>query len=55
MTNSFHGTAFSVIFHKNFYVEALQKDFKPNDRVESLLNLTKLNGCKIETLDDCVS
>lgn len=53
VTNSFHGTAFSVIFHKNFYVEALQKDFKPNDRVESLLNLTEMNGCKIETLDDC--
>lgn len=53
VTNSFHGTAFSVIFHKNFYVEALQKDFKPNDRVESLLNLTELNTCKIKTLDDC--
>ena len=53
VTNSFHGTAFSVIFHKNFYVEALQKDFKPNDRVESLLNLTKLNSCKITKLDDC--
>lgn len=53
VTNSFHGTAFSVIFNKNFYVEALQKDFKPNDRVESLLNLTKLNSCKITKLDDC--
>lgn len=53
VTNSFHGTAFSVIFHKNFYVEALQKDFKPNDRVESLLNLTKLTSCKITKLDDC--
>lgn len=53
VTNSFHGTAFSIIFHKNFYVEALQKDFKPNDRVESLLNLTKLNSCKIKTIDDC--
>ena len=53
VTNSFHGTAFSVIFHKDFYVEALQKDFKPNDRVESLLCLTGLDGCKVKTLEDC--
>ena len=51
--NLFHGTAFSVIFHKDFYVEALQKDFKPNDRVESLLCLTGLDGCKVKTLEDC--
>lgn len=54
VTNSFHGTAFSVLFHKKFYVEALQKDFKPNDRVESLLTITGLDSCKIKTLDDCV-
>lgn len=53
VTNSFHGTAFSVIFHKDFYVEALQKDFKPNDRVESLLCLTGLDECKVKTLEDC--
>lgn len=53
VTNSFHGTAFSIIFGKKFYVEALQKDFKPNDRVESLLALTKLEKSKIRTLDDC--
>ena len=34
-------------------VEALQKDFKPNDRVESLLCLTGLDGCKVKTLEDC--
>jgi len=54
VTNSFHGTAFSIIFHKEFYVEALQKDFKPNDRVESLLKITNLQSCKINSLDDCV-
>lgn len=53
VTNSFHGTAFSIIFQRPFYVEALQKDFKPNDRVESLLNSTELNICKIKTLNDC--
>ena len=41
------------IFHKDFYVEALQKDFKPNDRVESLLCLTGLDECKVKTLEDC--
>mgnify|MGYP000099179763 CR=1 FL=1 len=45
---------FLLFFHKIFIVEALQKDFKPNDRVESLLNLTDLNVCKIKTLEDCV-
>ncbi len=54
VTNSFHGTAFSILFHKQFYVEALQKDFKPNDRVESLLNITNLGNCQIKSLDDCV-
>lgn len=54
VTNSFHGTAFSIIFHKEFYVEALQKNFKPNDRVESLLNMTGLDGCKITGLVDCI-
>lgn len=54
VTNSFHGTAFSILFHKKFYVEALQKNFKPNDRVESLLEITGLNVSKIKTLDDCI-
>lgn len=54
VTNSFHGTAFSVIFHKEFYVEALQRDFKPNDRVESLLEITDLGSSQIKSLDDCV-
>ena len=31
----------------------LQKDFKPNDRVESLLCLTGLDECKVKTLEDC--
>ena len=34
-------------------MEALQKDFKPNDRVESLLCLTGLDECKVKTLEDC--
>lgn len=53
VTNSFHGTAFSVIFHKDFYVEPKQKDFKPNDRVESLLKITHLENASIYSLEDC--
>ncbi len=53
VTNSFHGTAFSIIFKRNFYVETKQKDFKKNDRAEHLLKLTGLTGSIIESLDDC--
>ena len=53
VTNSFHGTAFSIIFNRNLYVETKQKDFKKNDRAENLLKLTGLTDSIIETLDDC--
>lgn len=53
VTNSFHGTAFSVIFNRKLYVETKQKDFKKNDRAENLLKLTGLTDSIIETLDDC--
>ena len=53
VTNSFHGTAFSIIFERQFYVETKQKDFKKNDRAENLLKLTGLTDSIIESLDDC--
>lgn len=53
VTNSFHGTAFSVIFNRKMYVETKQKDFKKNDRAENLLKLTGLTDSIISTLDDC--
>lgn len=37
---------------ENFYKTFTIKD-KPNDRVESLLCLTGLDGCKVKTLEDC--
>lgn len=50
-TNSFHGTAFSVIYHKNFIVETETASSR-NIRSEELLNTLKLdsrilsdNGC----------
>lgn len=54
VTNSFHGTALSIIFKRNFYVETKQKDFKKNDRAEHLLKLTGLTGSSIESVDDCI-
>ncbi len=38
ISNSFHGTVFSVIFHKEFYVFNRQKA-KVNSRMESLLKM----------------
>ncbi|HWT76042.1 MAG TPA: polysaccharide pyruvyl transferase family protein [Mobilitalea sp.] len=43
VTNSFHGTAFSVIFRKNFYVEVDYGD-KYNDRIDSLLGNLNLRS-----------
>lgn len=37
VTNSFHGTAFSIIFNKKFYVELLKTDSKVNSRIENIL------------------
>lgn len=37
ITNSFHGTAFSIIFKKNFWVEKLNGNTCTNDRFVSLL------------------
>lgn len=37
VTNSFHGTAFSMIFNKKFYVELLKTDSKVNSRIENIL------------------
>ena len=43
MTNSFHGTAFSIIYHKPFLVFPLIKPFeKMNDRIETLLEEHRL-------------
>lgn len=39
MTNSFHGTVFSLIFHKNFYCEAYYGDHQNNRIIELLENL----------------
>lgn len=43
LTNSFHGTAFSIIFQKQFMVEIAGREGNKNNRSESLLNLLGLN------------
>lgn len=42
VTNSFHGTAFSILFHKKFFVEYLPEPSKANSRLENILNLFQL-------------
>lgn len=44
VTNSFHGTAFSIIFNKLFFVELLKSDAKVNSRLINILDTFGLNG-----------
>lgn len=44
ITNSFHGTVFSILLKKKFLVEYNGKS-KLNDRIENLLNICKLEHC----------
>lgn len=48
VTNSFHGTAFSIIFHKPFCVATL-RDGKRIERIADLLEETGLECCSINT------
>ncbi len=49
VTNSFHGTCFSIIFNKIFYSIPYQG---LSSRMDSLLNLLDLNDRKVENLDE---
>lgn len=44
VTNSFHGTVFSILFHKKFYCV-----YKENVRIENLLQRLNLKDCHINT------
>lgn len=50
VTNSFHGTAFSVIFHKNFFVEYQTQNGR-NGRAEELLDRLGISNREIKNLD----
>ncbi len=49
VTNSFHGTAFSIIFNKKFYVEFLKTDSRVNSRIENILQTFSLESRLIDT------
>ena len=43
VTNSFHGTAFSILFRKDFFVEMLPEPSKVNSRLEQIITLFDLS------------
>lgn len=47
ITNSFHGTAFSINFNKNFFTELLPSFEKTSSRLESILDLFGLRNRQI--------
>jgi hypothetical protein len=49
VTNSYHGTAFAINFHKNFFTEFISGEYDVNSRFVSLLNLLNLQNRKIES------
>lgn len=52
VTNSFHGTAFSINFNKQFYVEPLPVKTNVNSRIFDLLGLLNLQSRVVEGADD---
>lgn len=48
LTNSFHGTVFSLIFHKKFLVQTELDVGKQNDRAKSLLEIANLENRTLE-------
>jgi hypothetical protein len=51
ITNSFHGTAFSINFNKQFFTELLPESTGVNSRLEDILDLFDLQGRKIISSD----
>jgi len=52
ITNSFHGTAFSINFNKKFFTELLAPETKVNSRLENILDMLDLRDRQILSLDD---
>lgn len=52
ITTSFHGTVFSIIYHKDFYV--IDSTCKNDSRITSLLSITGLTHRRISSMDDQV-
>ena len=51
VTNSFHGTAFSIIYNKKFFVEYYKLDVCINARFDSILGITGLENRCISNFD----
>lgn len=51
VTNSFHGTAFSINFNKRFYVELLKRGADVNSRLINILEYTGLDKRKIDKFE----
>lgn len=47
VTNSFHGTCFSIIFKKNFYTTIMPNNAR-NNRIVEMLNSFCLDGCIVD-------
>lgn len=47
VTNSFHGTAFSILFNKDFFLEMLPESQCVNSRLENILNVFDLKKRQI--------
>lgn len=55
LTNSFHGTVFSIIFEKLFFVETKNGKYE-NDRIINLLEITGIQNKEIKNQDwECVN
>lgn len=52
VTNSFHGTVFSIIFEKEFFVECSTKLNKTTSRIEGLLSILRLKDRIIDSTDN---
>lgn len=44
VTNSFHGTVFSINFNKNFYLEYLPEGWEVNSRLENIVDLFEIKS-----------
>ncbi|WP_415840043.1 polysaccharide pyruvyl transferase family protein, partial [Paenibacillus endophyticus] len=55
VTNSFHGTAFSINFNKQFFTELLPNSVGTNSRMEDILDLFDLRNRQILSSDSSVA
>lgn len=51
VTNSFHGTAFSINFNKEFFYQLSSKSKNGNNRIENIINICGLNDRNVEVID----